>query len=96
MRAIVLTERAQVFILEFVSTLILGLVTFATVVDRERNMSDNAAPLVTPPLFFSVPGRSVRRKRRSGGAEGRAIPAACALRLRTARAGCTCVSAVPC
>ena len=40
------------FILEFVSTLILGLVTFATVVDRERNMSDNAAPLVArpPPL----------------------------------------------
>ena len=35
----------QVFILEFVSTLIIGLVTFATVVDRERNMSDNAAPL---------------------------------------------------
>ena len=35
----------QVFILEFISTLILGLVTFATVVDRERNMADNAAPL---------------------------------------------------
>ena len=35
----------QVFILEFISTLILGLVTFATVVDRDRNMADNAAPL---------------------------------------------------
>ena len=35
----------QVFLLEFIATLILGLVTFATMVDRERNVSDNAAPL---------------------------------------------------
>ena len=43
----------QVFLLEFISTLILGLVTFATVVDRERNMADNAAPL-TVGLAYTI------------------------------------------
>ena len=55
------------FILEFVSTLILGLVTFATVVDRERNMSDNAAPLVArPPPSPATPGAGGTQ--RAGGA----------------------------
>ena len=35
----------QVFILEFFCTMILGMVTFATVVDRKNNLADNAAPL---------------------------------------------------
>jgi glycerol uptake facilitator-like aquaporin len=36
----------QVFLLEFICTLVLGLVVFATIVDKQRTVADNAAPLV--------------------------------------------------
>lgn len=38
-------HEGQVFILEFICTLVVGLVFFATVVDKQRSVADNAAPL---------------------------------------------------
>jgi len=49
----------QVFILEFICTLVVGLVFFATVVDKQRSVADNAAPLAVGLAYaigmFAVP-----------------------------------------